>query len=632
MLQTKASGNFLDFGRRILLAATAVALTAPLAWPGARAVIPGCCKSFGSMTVMQASTGAIVRSLKTGPEGNYQVAGVGIALAHHGTGAAVLSYTLTSSKITYVLTLVDLQTGGVTGPLTIPGVAQSIAVNPKSGVIYVAYVQSGRYLEAVDPTDLMVMGSSAVNDAQGALAVAADGQKIFVGSPNGVEAIRAANLMPIGFVALASAATALASSADSSTLYAAFGTDSLAIIDTQGFEVTQTISSRALREVSAMAVSADGSQLYISANTSISTVDTSTLSISTVTLPFGGNTMAVAPGGPIYLGQTGTDGSPSVLVFDPVSQSVTATYAAPGTGFLAIGQDGRQLYHLAFGSAPVSVSGVAPSPSIAGSGITGAPPGVGAYDAADDLLLVPDYLGNVNAIAPETMQIKGLLTLSTPLGFVLYGNTGYALTGVGSPPNTRIVQFDPVSLKVTGQVSIPYPANDNSGYYTQPAANEHFVFVPFNFYYTPCCDARPVGSGVNYGIAVLNTQTMSLAVWPYSVSNILGFSIARGTGLGYLSVGLGTDKYGLMEINLQNGHVVKTVTLGVAGSLVCSPDGGTLYLAAQFASRSGYGALYSIDRQTLTVNTSTAGIYAEDLSLSPDGQYLYGPTCSGLRS
>ena len=393
MLQTKASGNFLDFGRRILLAATAVALTAPLAWPGARAVIPGCCKSFGSMTVMQASTGAIVRSLKTGPEGNYQVAGVGIALAHHGTGAAVLSYTLTSSKITYVLTLVDLQTGGVTGPLTIPGVAQSIAVNPKSGVIYVAYVQSGRYLEAVDPTDLMVMGSSAVNDAQGALVVAADGQKIFVGPPNGVEAIRAANLMPIGFVALASAATALASSADSSTLYAAFGTDSLAIIDTQGFEVTQTISSRALREVSAMAVSADGSQLYISANTSISTVDTSTLSISTVTLPFGGNTMAVAPGGPIYLGQTGTDGSPSVLVFDPVSQSVTATYAAPGTGFLAIGQDGRQLYHLAFGSAPVSVSGVAPSPSIAGSGITGAPPGVGAYDAADDLLLVPDYLG-----------------------------------------------------------------------------------------------------------------------------------------------------------------------------------------------------------------------------------------------
>ena len=107
-----------------------------------------------------------------------------------------------------------------------------------------------------------------------------------------------------------------------------------------------------------------------------------------------------------------------------------------------------------------------------------------------------------------------------------------------------------------------------------------------------------------------------------SVSNILGFSIARGTGLGYLSVGLGTDKYGLMEINLQNGHVVKTVTLGVAGSLACSPDGGTLYLAAQFASGSGYGALYSIDRQTLTVNTSTAGVYPEDLSLSPDGRCL----------
>ena len=95
----------------------------------------------------------------------------------HGTGAAVLSYTLTSSKIAYVLTLVDLQTGGVTRPLTIAGVAQSIAVNPKSSVICVAYVQSGGYLEAVDTTELTVIANSAVNDAQGALAVAADGRK-----------------------------------------------------------------------------------------------------------------------------------------------------------------------------------------------------------------------------------------------------------------------------------------------------------------------------------------------------------------------------------------------------------------------------------------------------------------------
>jgi len=627
MFWKRASKKFRNVGRRALLAAVAVAV--PAAWPGARAVIPGCCKSFGSVTVMQASTGAIVRSLKTGPAGNYQVAGVGIALTNHGTRAAVVSYTVTSTKITYVLTLVDLHTGAVTGPLTIPGVAQSIAVNPKSGVIYVVYVQSGKYLEAVDPTDLTVIANSAVNDAQGALAVAADGQKIFVGSPNGVEAISAAKLMPIGFVALAGAATALASSPDSSTLYAAYGTDSLAIINIQGLQVTHTISNRALREVSAIAVSSDGSQLYVSANTSISTVATSTFSISTVTLPFGGNSMALAPGSPIYLGQTSTDGSPSVLVFDPVSQIVTATYAAPGTGFLAISQDGGQLYHLAFGSAPVSATGMVPSMNITGSGITGAPPGVGAYDALDDLLLVPDYLGNVNVIAPETMQVKSLLTLSTPLGFVLYGNTGYALTGVGSPPNTNIVQFDPVSLKVTGQVSIPYPANDNSGYYTQPAANEHFVYVPFNFYYSPCCDVRAASGGINYGIAVLNTQTMSLQVWPYPVSNILGFSIAQGTGLGYLSVGRGANAYALMEINLQNGHVQKTVTLGVAGSLVSSPDGSTLYLAAQFASGSGYGALYSIDRQTMTVTNSTAGVYAEDLSVSPDGQYLYGPTGTG---
>ena len=136
-----------------------------------------------------------------------------------------------------------------------------------------------------------------------------------MGSPNEVEAIRAANLIPIGFVALASAATALASSADGSTLYAAFGTDSLAIIDIQGFEVTQTISSRALREVSAMAVSADGSR-FISRQTPQFRPSIPARSRFPGYAALRREYHGRGAGGPIYLGETGTDGSPSVLVFD----------------------------------------------------------------------------------------------------------------------------------------------------------------------------------------------------------------------------------------------------------------------------------------------------------------------------
>jgi hypothetical protein len=80
---------------------------------------------------------------------------------------------------------------------------------------------------------------------------------------------------------------------------------------------------------------------------------------------------------------------------------------------------GRQLYHLAHGSAPISITDAVPSLNIVGSGITGASPRAGAYDARDNLLLVPDYLGNVNVIDPDSMQLKGLVTLSAPVGFVV---------------------------------------------------------------------------------------------------------------------------------------------------------------------------------------------------------------------
>ena len=614
-----------------LLAAAIVATTVTAAPPAVRAVIPGCCNSFGSMTVMQAPSGAIVRSLKTGPEGNYEVTGVGFELTKGGAGAVVLSYTSTATAIAYVLTVVNLGTGVITGPLTIPGDAESIAVNPRSGVIYITYEQSGARLEAIDPANLAVIADTAVNGAQGSIAVAPDGLKIFLSSANGVEVLGAADLTPIGIVALPGPATVLAVSTDSKTLYAAYGADSVAVADIQDLQVTHTISGGALSDLSAMAVSADGSQLYVAANTSISTVQTGTLSISTVALPIGPETMAVAPEGPIYLGQT-TSGYPLVVVFDPASQLIAETYPAPGTGFLAIGADGRQLYHLAHGSAPISITDTVPSLNIAGSGITGASPRVGAYDARDNLLLVPDYLGNVNVIDPDSMQLKGLVTFSAPVGFVVFGNAGYALTagsftGIGS--NTAIVRFDPVSLKITGKVPIPFPASDNSGYYKQPAADERFVYVPFNFYYAESSGSRPASGGVDYGIAVLDTRKMSLSIWPYDVSNILGFTIAPGTGRGYLSVGEGFDGYGLLEIDLRNGRVQRGVSLPVAGSLESSPDGSTIYLAAQFASGNGYGALYSIDRQTLAIGSSTPSLYLEDLTRTPDGQYLYGPTGTG---
>jgi hypothetical protein len=144
-LPRRQSMKFTTCNLRALLGAAIIATMAPAAQPAVRAVIPGCCDSFGSITKMQPSTGAIIGSLRTVPEGNYEVTGVGVVLTKGGGSAAVLSYTSTSTKATYVLTVVNLATGAVTGPLTISGDAQFISLNPISGVIYIGYVNSASH-------------------------------------------------------------------------------------------------------------------------------------------------------------------------------------------------------------------------------------------------------------------------------------------------------------------------------------------------------------------------------------------------------------------------------------------------------------------------------------------------------
>jgi hypothetical protein len=618
---------------RKVLPAVLAATLGMQATAAVHAVLPGCCNSFASLTVMQPATGAIALSYNAGAVGTslYGTSGIGFVLTKGG-GAAILSstYPTPGASQAYVVTVLNLSTGTISAPLTIPGIAYAIASNPQSGAIYVGYAHSDNYVEVINPATLAVLGNFKVSATAGPITVSPDGQTIYVPSSGGINALKASNLQSIGTAALASPARAMAVSTDGSTLYAGYGSHGLAFVDTATLQVTSSISNAALDDLLALALSPDDSQLYISAGTSLSVLQTANQSLSTVALPVVGDSMAVAPSGSVYLGETGSNGTPEVAVFDPVSQSVAATYPVPGTGSLALSSDGNILYHLNYYAPAVSITGAVPSQTVAGSGITGSSPGYGAYDAKDDLLLIPDYLGNVNVLDPNTLQFKGVVYISTPVNYVVYANMGYAITGVGSPPNMSIVQFDPVNLQVTGTVQIPYPANDYDGYYTQPAAIGDFLYVPFNFYNANATERAPAASGgVNYGIAVLDTQTMSIAVWPFNVSAILGFTIARGSRKGYLSVQAGLGAYEMIEIDLGSGHIVKATELGIAGSLASSADGSTIYLAGQFASSTGYGALYAVDAQTLAISNSTPSLYLEDLSITPDGQYLYGPTGTG---
>jgi hypothetical protein len=114
-----------------------------------------------------------------------------------------------------------------------------------------------------------------------------------------------------------------------------------------------------------------------------------------------------------------------------------------------------------------------------------------------------------------------------------------------------------------------------------------------------------------------------LALWPFQALPLLG--LAPGHGLGYAVVPAGSI-LDLDEIELNTGRITRRVQIpGSPGAAysnpAVSPDGSTIY----FSSNS---TLYRFNAQTLAVTNTVTGIGLTSLTVSPDGNYLYGGTPS----
>jgi hypothetical protein len=69
----------------------------------------------------------------------------------------------------------------------------------------------------------------------------------------------------------------------------------------------------------------------------------------------------------------------------------------------------------------------------------------------------------------------------------------------------EVLQFDPVSLQIGGNVQAPFPVPDNQVARVQPAIHGSQLYVPYNF---DCggCYSPP---DWNVGIAVIDTRGMT---------------------------------------------------------------------------------------------------------------------------
>jgi hypothetical protein len=625
---------------------------------GVRALLPLCCGASGSLSVIDPETGAIEASLYTGAVsatgGNPYVEGLAMALTAGGTSAVVLSLTGSPTTVgTYVLTLVSLSTGSVSGPLMIaaePSTAETLAVNPHSGVIYVPYLNastSTTHLQVVNPATLSLIADADLGRVVGnTIVVSPNGQRIYLsGETKNVMVLDAPNVKEAGTIAFSRIPVFTTISPDGAMLYAvsaySHSISEAYFADTTTFQVTQTVSLPL--NAGGLAPSADGSQLYIFGNTlesqttvsTISTLVVSTTALSTVSSPIPVRSMAVSAAGSVYVaGAPQNYGTGAFAIFDPVSQSVSSPLPLLSPGFVALSPSGGHLYQLNSATVNMAMTAAVPSPSVAATApIPNLALGdTGAYDAADNLVLLPGKPG-VLMLDGNTLKVKRILQM--PASMVAFGTAGFALSSHNAQGafDPQVVQFSPASLQVTGAVSVPVPASVDAGSFIQPAQFGNYFYAPFSFYenngdvrrqaYAPS-SLTPAA----VGIAVIDAQTMTVtAIWPLdNFTNITGFAIAPAGNRAYVA-GVNLNFINLqpelIAIDLSTGQTLKTLNLpGLTGGANCSnlvigPEGGAAYVTMS-------GTLYAINLQTMAIVTSVPGLgpgFA--LGITPDGQYLY---------
>lgn len=619
------------------------------------AVIPNGGPSVGSLSVINPATGTVERNLVTAIAPTQPTGGItnaSFAITNTGDRAAVLGYVSAASRSVYILSVVNLSTGRITGQRELsfvpPRGRVMIAANPKASVVYIGYFDSSAnfQIKAIDPITLHVILASDLGTNGGlSMIVSPDGETIYLSGFNAaVAAVRASSLKLIGTVPLSDSSSA-AVSPDSSTLYVVAGNYpdmAVTVVDTATLQVTQTLPLAGVSVVFGFAVSPGGSQLYMpgQANfqgTDIFTFDLATQALMAVPVLVNGG-IAVSPDGTVYVGNTSNniqDGS-EVLVFDPASQSVTGTLSAYGYGPFALNSTGSQLYYLNQQSSTLAATVPPPQPNVLGAAATGQLDSA-AYDAINNLLLAADTANNIEVLDAGTFEPAGHLfvpglnytnpymTASGGSGFVTFVGPVSATQGCDC---AQVLRFDPVSLQVTGAVTLLNNPNDNLIGYSQPVMSGSTLYVPL----TSSQNGGPVrfagsagapSTGVpNSAIAVVDTLQMKLvALWPFQALPLLG--LAPGHGVAYAVFPAGNYMLDLDEIDLSTGKITLQVQIpGSAGfysNPAVSPDGSTIYVTSN-------NTLYTFNAQTLAITHTVTGIGLTSLTVSPDGNYLYGGT------
>jgi len=293
-----------------------------------KVLLPQCCSVPSSVFVLNAETGSLERALAAATSTSFNVFALTAVPLRDGALAVLNDFPGTSSS-TGTVSIVNPGTGALLGSVALPGEPWTMALNPKSGVIYARFTLGALYqIEELNPSTLQVIQQFTVTGGS-SITVSPDGQRIYIPVfGTGVVVYSTSSLAQIGTVPGPDQVIGL--SPDSKTLYAASDalvapSNSVYFVDTASLEITTIISLGNLGTLGgdsggpgSGAVSADGTRLYINFGTSILTLDVTTRAKVDVPCPADdqGEQVLAASNGSVYV-RVQNGAANLAVVFDP---------------------------------------------------------------------------------------------------------------------------------------------------------------------------------------------------------------------------------------------------------------------------------------------------------------------------
>ncbi len=626
------TGRFLSFASALFLVGLSAAVGAE------RVVIPNCCSSTSSISLYSPSANAVTHTFeldgyvvnsaisRDGAEDYLVVSDSQTSLP---TGLARLN--LTNGNVSPVTSLPPvLPTGGVT----------SVAASPVAPVFYLFYYDPSGiphlvcYSAKLAIVNQVTLPSGAVNQ----LYVSPKGDRIYLitgSAAKGVIEVDAKTLEVTRTLLPGTSTSQVAETADESTLfvYSAANPATIYATNVATGNVTESIPLTGI--VNSFTAAADGSELFVINQSSVTTVSVPSQQAVTYTdnPNYGlGPAAGFSPDGDtLYLNVLGGGG---FMEFNTTTGAFTPV-PTPWSEGTQVSQSGGLV--LQDTSWPGIVTGPVPSstPALTFAGSATA----AAWDEASNSVYLAVANSNVvQVLDDKTFQPKSLLTFSPSEDVEMlavgggYLYVGIAVSGEFGGP-AEIVKCDPTTLAQLATFNLPpvssYNAPGIGNGFVSPDGSKLYVEYVYTQPVTDLTPSAPQG-GNQIGIAVFDTTSGAmLNNFPLTAPSALAPGKDGTTAYVSWQSGFDNRKVGISQLDLTTGAVVNSVTLYTSPAFKPPPVKGPMLsadgsvLLAVVGNGIADTELFVLDPATLAIRKGAALALVGLLAVTPDGHYLY---------